>query len=401
MSDSTPDSSAHHLITQLIHQRSPLPSGFSAATTPIHKASSVFFASMADLRARNWQADYDYSYGLHGTPTTFELADRIARLEGGQYCLLAPSGLSALSVVNLALLRQGDEVLLPDNVYAPALDLVKRLMAQYGVSYRLYDPLQPEQLELRGNTRLLWLEAAGSVTMEFPALRALIAKAKAHNVLTALDNTWGAGLAFCAFDYEIDISIHALTKYPSGGADVLMGSIVTRDRALHLQLKDVHAQLGIGIAANDAELVLRNLPTLLLRYQQQDQHARQLADWLADQAPIAQVLHPARPDSAGYAEWLAVCGHSNLAAGLFSVIFKPEISQAQVDDFCDALRLFKIGFSWGGPVSLVMAYRLDGIRPKGSAHLQRGCLVRFSVGLENVADLQQDLSQALQQLGHI
>lgn len=391
MSESSPD----HLITQLIHQRSPLPTGFMAATTPIHKASSVFFGSMADLRARDWQADYDYSYGLHGTPTTFELADRIARLEGGQYCLLAPSGLSALSVVNLALLKHGDEVLLPDNVYAPGLDLVKRLMAQYGISYCLYDPLLPEQLEIHAHTRLLWLEAAGSITMEFPALRALIAKAKAHGVLTALDNTWGAGLAFCAFDYAVDISVHALTKYPSGGADVLMGSIVTRDRALHLQLKDVHAQLGIGIAANDAELVLRNLPTLLLRYQQQDQNARQLAEWLANQPQIAQVLHPARLDNAGYAEWLAVCGQTDLAAGLFSVIFRAEISQAQVDQFCDALRLFKIGFSWGGPISLVMGYNVQAIRPQQPAHLQHGCLVRLSIGLENLNDLQQDLAQAL------
>ena len=366
-----------------------------AATTPIHKASSVFFGSMADLRARDWQADYDYSYGLHGTPTTFELADRIARLEGGQYCLLAPSGLSALSVVNLALLKHGDEVLLPDNVYAPGLDVVKRLMAQYGITYRLYDPLQPEQLELRNNTRLLWLEAAGSITMEFPALRALMTKAKAHGVQTALDNTWGAGLAFCAFDYAVDISVHALTKYPSGGADVLMGSIVTRDRALHLQLKDVHAQLGIGIAANDAELVLRNLPTLLLRYRQQDQNARQLAQWLSQQPQIAQVLHPARPDNVGYAEWLAVCGQTDMAAGLFSVIFRAEISQAQVDGFCDALRLFKIGFSWGGPISLVMGYSVQAIRPQQPAHLQQGCLVRLSIGLENLNDLQQDLAQAL------
>jgi cystathionine beta-lyase len=231
--------------------------------------------------------------------------------------------------------------------------------------------------------------------MEFPALRALIAKAKARGVLTALDNTWGAGLAFCAFDYAVDVSVHALTKYPSGGADVLMGSIVTRDRALHLQLKSVHAQLGIGIAANDAELVLRNLPTLLLRYRQQDQHARQLADWLAQQPQIAQVLHPARPDNAGYAEWQAVCRQTDLAAGLFSVVFQSEITQAQVDQFCDALQLFKIGFSWGGPVSLVMGYSLQRIRPQQPAHLQHGCLVRLSIGLEHVLDLQQDLAQAL------
>lgn len=381
--------------TQLIHHPYQAPAGFAAMTVPIHKASTVFFESIAQMRATDWRVGQPYSYGLHGTPTTYTLEARIATLEGGKHCLLAPSGLSAIAIVNLSLLQQGDEVLIPDNVYGPNRDLLNRLLTQYGVTTRLYDPLHAEQLELRHNTRLLWLEAAGSITMEFPDVVGLVTRAKAAGVLTVLDNTWGAGLAFCPFDHDVDISVHALTKYPSGGGDVLMGSIVCQDDALFDRLKITHGQLGIGVAANDVELVLRNLPSLALRYDAQDYSGKMLAMWCATQPEIAQVLHPALPESAGHAYWQQVCGATERAAGLFSVMFASHYGQAQVDAFCDALRLFKIGYSWGGPISLVMPYPLSAIRQQPTPHLVQGHLVRFSVGLEQVADLQADLQQAL------
>lgn len=381
--------------TQLIHHPYQAPAGFAAMTVPIHKASTVFFESIAQMRATDWRVGQPYSYGLHGTPTTYTLEARIATLEGGKHCLLAPSGLSAIAIVNLSLLQQGDEVLIPDNVYGPNRDLLNRLLTQYGVTTRLYDPLHAEQLELRLNTRLLWLEAAGSITMEFPDVVGLVTRAKAAGVLTVLDNTWGAGLAFCPFDHGVDISVHALTKYPSGGGDVLMGSIVCQDDALFDRLKITHGQLGIGVAANDVELVLRNLPSLALRYDAQDHSGKRLAMWCATQPEIVQVLHPALPESAGHAYWQQVCGATERAAGLFSVMFASHYGQAQVDAFCDALRLFKIGYSWGGPISLVMPYPLSAIRQQPTPHLVQGHLVRFSVGLEQVADLQADLQQAL------
>ena len=380
--------------TELIHHPYQAPAGFAAMTVPVHKASTVFFESIAQMRATDWRVGQPYSYGLHGTPTTYTLEARIATLEGGKHCLLAPSGLSAIAIVNLGLLKSGDEVLIPDNVYGPNRDLLYSLLANYGVSTQVYDPLHADRLELRSHTRLLWLEAAGSITMEFPDLQGLIARAKQAGVLTALDNTWGAGLAFCPFDHGVDVSVHALTKYPSGGGDVLMGSIVCQDDDLFGSLKITHGQLGIGVAANDVELVLRNLPSLALRYDAQDATAKTLAQWCSAQPEIAQVLHPALPESAGYTYWQQVCGATGRSAGLFSVIFAPQYSQAQVDQFCDALRLFKIGYSWGGPISLVMPYHLPAIRRQPTPHLVQGCLVRFSIGLEDIADLQADLQQA-------
>jgi cystathionine beta-lyase len=247
--------------------------------------------------------------------------------------------------------------------------------------------------------------------MEFVPLAQLARVCRERGVTTALDNTWGAGLAFNGFDLGqgerrvagsgADIVVHALTKYPSGGGDVLMGSIVTRDDALHLRIKLTHMRLGFGVGANDAEAVLRSLPSLPLRYRAHDRAARELAGWLRDRPEIAQLLHPAFEGSPGHAHWQALCtggdaGSEGLAAGLFSVVFHERYSPAQVDAFCDALRLFKLGYSWGGPISLVVPYDVSSMRSAGLGTWQhKGVLVRFSVGLEAVQDLQADLEQAL------
>ena len=383
------------LITGLIHHSYQPPAGWDAVPPGVFKASTVVFPSVAALRARSYTAKTGYTYGLRGTPTTYLLEERLAALEGGKFCILSPSGLAAIMNVNLGLLKQGDELLLPNNVYFPSSDLAASVLAGWGISHQFYDPMNPADLAARINdrTRLVWVEAPGSVTMEFPDLPGLVAAARARGVLVALDNTWGAGLAFRAFDLGVDIVMQALTKYPSGGADVLMGSVVTIDEALHLKMLKVHGQLGLGVAANDAEFILRNLPTMALRYHAHDAASRTLAAWLGQQSAVTQVLHPALPGAPGHAHWAASC---TAAAGLFSVMLDERLSVAQVDAFVDALQLFKIGYSWGGPVSLVVPYDLATMRDDRSA--LPGHLVRFSIGLEAVADLQADLAQALLKL---
>lgn len=383
------------LTTSLIHHPYQPPGGFGAVQPGVHKASTVLFPNVAALRSRSWKSRSGYTYGLHGTPTTFTLEQRLATLEGGSHCLLAPSGLAAITMVNVALLKQGDEVLLPSNVYGPAREQARTLLAGWGITHQLYDPMDAASLRsmLSERTKLVWLEAPGSVTMEFPDLHGLVAAARERGVLTALDNTWGAGIAFRAFDLQIDIVMHALTKYPSGGGDVLMGAVVTRDELLYHRIAQAHGRLGVGVGANDAETVLRSLPSMALRYHAHDQAARQLAGWLGGQEVVRRVLHPALPGSPGHEHWAATCG---AAAGLFSVLLDPGLPPQQVDAFCDALRLFKLGYSWGGPLSLVVPYELSVLRDKDCG--LQGHLVRFSIGLENVADLKADLGQALRQL---
>ena len=388
------------LATSLIHHPYLPPAGFAAPQPGVHKASTVIFENTAALRARQWKSKTGYTYGLHGTPTTFTLEERIATIEGGRHALLAPSGLAAIALVAIALLKSGDEVLLPDNVYGPSKDLAANELAGWGIAHRFYDPLDAASLHgaIGPRTRLVWLEAAGSVTMEFPDLAGLIDAARSRGVVTALDNTWGAGIAFCPFDIAapdgrrlaVDISMQALTKYASGGGDVLMGSVVTRDDALHLKLKAAHMRLGLGVGANDGELVLRSLPTLPLRYAAADAAARGLAAWLGSRPEIARVLHPALPGAPGHEHWQASCG---AAAGLFSVVFDERYAPARVDAFVDALKLFRIGYSWAGPLSLAVPYHVRGMRNRSWPH--GGVLVRFSVGLEDVQDLIGDLSQAL------
>ncbi len=401
-------------ITALIHHPYTPPAGFEAPQQGVFKASTVYFPTVADMRQREWKDKSAYTYGLHGTPTTYTLEERLCTLEGGAQCVLVPSGLAALATVALAVLRSGDEVLLPDNAYGPNKALAEGELRHYGISHQFYDPMSPQDLasKISPRTRLVWLEAPGSVSMEFPDLPEMVRLCQAQGVLCALDNTWGAGLAFKPFDLlgdapaagqrgslAVDISAHALTKYPSGGGDVLMGSIITQDPALHLKIKLCHMRLGLGVAANDAETVLRSLPSIDLRYKAHDQTARALAAWWQAQPQCAQLLHPAFDGSPGHAHWQAVCERTpgqGLAAGLFSVMIDRRYSQAQVDAFCDNLNLFKIGYSWGGPVSLVVPYDLASMRQAWPAHLQRGTLVRFSTGLESAEDLMHDLIQATQ-----
>ena len=394
--------------TSLIHHPYQAPAEFEAPQVGVFKASTVIFPNVAAMRTREWMDKSAYTYGLHGTPTTFTLEERLATLEGGRHCILTPSGLAAIAHVDFALLKTGDEVLIPDNAYAPNKALAEGELAQFGITHQVYDPMDVNDLAARitERTRLVWLEVAGSVTMEFPDLVALVKLCKSRGVLCALDNTWGAGLAFNAFDLTpgqdelaVDLTIHALTKYPSGGGDVLMGSIVTRSDELARVLKLSHMRLGTGVGANDAEAVLRALPSLSLRYKAQDHAARTLATWCALQPTFKQVLHPALVSGVGHAHWQQLCvtlqNPEGLAAGIFSVVMDTCYTSQQVDAFCDALQLFKIGYSWGGPMSLVMPYNMSSDRARTVSHMQRGRVVRFCIGLENVTDLQNDIKRAI------
>ncbi len=394
------------MTTELIHHAYTPPAGFAAPQFAVHKASTVIFDHVAAMRKRDWKNKDGYTYGLHGTPTSFVLEAKIATLEHAKHCLLVPSGLAAVAVVDMALCSVGGEVLLPSNVYGPSVALAKEELARFGISHRFYDPMQPQQLAdmIAANTQLVWVEAPGSITMEFCPLDELLQVCKAKGVRTAMDNTWGAGLAFNGFDVDgfglgADVVIQALTKFPSGGGDVLMGSICTRDDDLAIILKGTYMRTGYGVGMNDVEGILRGLPSIELRYDAQDRSARSLATWLQGRAEIAQVLHPALASGVGHEHWARLCGKVDRAAGLFSVVFDPRYSQLQIDAFCDSLQFFKLGYSWAGPMSLVVPYDMALLRNNWPANgVARGCLVRFSMGLERVEDLQADLARALDAL---
>jgi cystathionine beta-lyase len=228
--------------------------------------------------------------------------------------------------------------------------------------------------------------------MEVPDLRAICAAAQARGIPVALDNTWSAGLALRGFDVGADIVMHALSKYQSGGSDVLMGAVITRDQALNDRIAASHMRLGMGVGADDAYLVLRGLETMKVRFDAHDASARKVAAWLKGRPEIAKVLHPAFEDCPGHDVWRR---DFTGAGGLFSVIFDARYSGEQVDRFVEALELFGIGYSWGGTHSLAVPYRMQGMR---RAWPVTGPLVRLNIGLEGTDDLIADLEQALGKL---
>lgn len=384
--------------TSLIHSDYQPPAGFGAFPPAIHHASTVLFPNVAALRSGNWKDKSAYTYGLHGTPTTFTLEARLAEIEGGTDCLLAPSGLAAIAMVDFALLKTGDDILLPDNIYNPNRVLGNWLQESMGITARYYDPLAGAGIAelIRPNTRLIWTEAPGSVSMEVPDLPAICAAAKARGVVVALDNTWSAGIALRAFDLGVDIVVQALTKYQSGGADVLMGAVITRgtgqDGGLHDRLSLSHMRLGYGVGADDAYLVMRGLPTMKLRFDAHDAGARKVAAWLKERPEITKVLHPAFADCPGHETWKR---DFTGAGGLFSVLFDARYTEEQTDRFVDSLKLFKIGYSWGGPNSLCIPYRIQAMR---RGWPDQGTLVRFNIGLEEPGDLIADIEAALASL---
>lgn len=405
------------LATQLINHPYQAPEGFSAPQPAVHKASSIFLPSMEEARSRSPIDHNTYTYGTHGTPTSHTLEQRLCTLEGGTHALLYPNGLAAIAGVHLALLKPDDEVLLPHHIYGPNKTLAENELKRWGIRCNHYEATDTNDLaaKITDKTRLVWLEAAGSNTLEFPDLTTQVQLCQSKGILTALDSTWGAGIAYRPFDLQrshsetdaigVDISVHALTKYPSGGGNVLMGSVITRDEALFGKLATCHMHLGYTVGMNDAEVILQGLSHMHLRYAASDHNARAIAQWCTQQKQFVQVLHPALPQSVGHEHWKNHCctpeQPEGAAAGLVSVIVDARYTLQQIDAFCESLQLFKIAYSWGGPNSLVMSYDLNTMRNSYPKHLKQGTLVRFSTGLEHADDLLADLTQALKHLSHL
>ena len=376
----------------------------------VYKASTVYFANVAAMRARDWKHKLGYTYGLHGTPTTFMLEERIAALEGGKHCILVPSGLAAIANVGMALLKSGDEVLIPDNAYGPTKAFAEGELKNWGISHQLYDAMNPADLQARigPQTKLVWLEAPGSVTMEFVPLAHLAHICRERGVTTALDNTWAGGLAFNGFDLGhgerrvagsgADVVVHALTKYPSGGGDVLMGAMVTRDDELHQRLKLTHMRVGWGVGGNDAEAdpALVAQPAAAVSRPR----CRSARSWRpgcsAARKSRSCFIRPSKARQAMSTGARSVAATTAWPPGLFSVVFDERYSTAQVDAFCDALEAVQARLFLGRPGEPggALQHRVHAQRAAGS-WTHKGILVRFSVGLEAVEDLRADLEQAL------
>ena len=379
------------LETRLLHSQSVDKTGFNVLPTAVNRGSTVFFNNTSAQRADVNALGLDYSYGLHGNPTQYQLAKQLAMIEGALHTLVVPSGLNAIALVGLSLLKTGDHWLIPDNVYNPTYQLAKLWKADFGIEFDVYNPTNISHVSdtIRSNTKLIWIEAPGSLTFEIPDIAALVELCKTKHITSAIDNTWSAGLSFKPFDHEIDISIQALTKYQGGHSDVIMGSISCNNTPLFARIENRNRLLGIGVSPDDCSLVLRGLHTLHLRYHAQAKSAVTLAQWLLNHPSIERVLHPALPSCDSHTLWKKYFTGS---ASIFSFTLKSPLSDSDACSIVDRLNVFKIGYSWGGPESLALAMP---IQPERAKRLNTGTIIRLAVGLENVDDLKQDLSNAL------
>ncbi len=347
MSDRSHSDASRYLQTLAVQPELDIAPGFDSFSTPTYRGSTVVFRNLDELRAYGDPTKTYWRYGLHATPTSEALCQQLAQIEGGRQTLLLPSGMGAISLVYFAFLKSGDDVLVPDNVYGPNRDHGEWLAREFGVSVRYYHPMAGASIAsmIQPNTKLIWLEAPGSVTMEVPDTEAIVAAAKVRGVLTAIDNTWSAGVYFQPFAKGIDISVQALTKYQSGGSDVLMGAVITADESVHNRLKRTRMVMGWGVSADDCFLVLRGMASMPVRLAAHDRSAREIAEWLTKRPEVTRVLHPALPDCPGHAEWRR---DFTGASGLFSIILHSRFGREQVDAFVEALKLYAIGWSWAG-----------------------------------------------------
>ena len=379
--------------TKLLDPKPQARQDYASLATPVYRGSTVVFDDQAAVTDDWRQADKGYSYGLYGTPTTLELASRIAGIEGARETFIVPGGQAAIALIYLAYCQAGSHALVPHSAYGPNKAMAEGLMRGLNVEVEPYDPMIGAGISdlIRENTALIWCESPGSVTMEIQDVPAIVKAAHAKDVAVALDNTYAAGVMFDAFAHGVDVSMQALTKYVGGHSDLLLGSVSARDDAAYAKLGPIYQQLGLAVSPDDCSLALRGLQTLAVRLDALEKATLRVANWLTNHPQIDEVYHPALPSCPGHDVWARDFKGST---SVFSFTFKDTVNATKVVDFINALTVFKIGMSWGGINSLAVVY----------PNLQRpdqdfgGRIVRLNIGLEAPDDLIADLDQATKAL---
>lgn len=363
--------------------------------TPVWRASTVLFDSVADLREATRNPNGQLYYGRRGTPTQWTLADALTELEpGAAGTMLYPSGVAAIAGALLSVLAPGDELLMVDSTYEPTRAFCRHVLAPMGISTRFYDPMAGAGIAdmLSPKTRAIFMESPGSLTMEVQDIPAIVAVAKANGIVTLLDNTWATPLLFPAIAHGVDLSILACTKYVVGHSDVMMGSVTAGPERWE-QLRRTAQLHGQYVSPDDAWLAARGLRTLAVRLKLHEQNALEVARWLAGRPEVARVLHPALADCPGHDIWAR---DFSGASGLFSFVLKGGDDAARAR-LIDGLAHFGIGFSWGGYESLALPVDPAGLRTATSWHAE-GPVIRLHIGLEDPADLIADLESGLRRL---
>ncbi|WP_349607093.1 cystathionine beta-lyase [Cupriavidus sp. DF5525] len=380
--------------TRLLHAGAPsLRDGAGPVNVPVVRTSTVRFASNAELDDRHHRraaGERVASYGRHGLDTHQALEDALCTLEGGHRAFLAPSGLSAITLVLVGLLGPGDHALVSDSVYSPLRRVDKTLLQRLGITLQYFSPGRDDLAALiQPQTKLVYLESPSSLLYEVLDLPRLAGIAREHDIPVAVDNTWSGGWFLQPLTLGANVSIQASTKYIAGHSDVMQGAVIVDSAALAERIATAHEALGLTIGADDAYLALRGLRTLPVRLAQHQRNATEIAKWLQTQPQVERVFYPALPDDPGHALWQR---DFSGASGLVSFTLRHADSKAAAA-FVDALRLFALGASWGGYESLALVAAPERLR-EHSAWQGNEPVVRLHVGLEDPQDLIVDLDQA-------
>jgi cystathionine beta-lyase len=354
---------------------------------PVFHGSTVLYPTAEDLHAHR----SEFQYGRHGTPTTRALQDVLMALEGPQ-CAgagLVPSGLSAISTTLLAVAKAGDHILVCDNAYRPTRNFCQGMLARYGVEITYFDPLIGAGIEklFKPNTRAVLVEAPGSQSFEMPDIPAIAAVAHANGALVIDDNTWATPLYHRSLELGVDISMQAGTKYIGGHSDIMFGTISANAKAWPILTENIRL-LGVCAGPDDVYLALRGMRTLSVRLAQHHRSGLEMARWLAARPEVQRVLHPALESDPGHAIWKR---DFTGASGMFSIVLQPKPQKA-VDAMLDSLKLFGMGFSWGGFESLAIPFDCSAYRT-ATKWAPGGPTLRLHIGLENVEDLKADLER--------
>jgi cysteine-S-conjugate beta-lyase len=386
-----PGSDKRKLSTRIAHAGRDRKLTLGGVNPVVQRASTVLVESADKLFAPgNW------TYGRHGSATHEALKQAMMELEDAQHCALVASGLMACTVPFLAFASSGAHVLVGDNTYGPTRRFCDRTLKPLDVETEYFDTTCGADIEklIRPNTRMIFLESPGSMTFEVADLKAIAAVAKAKNVVTVLDNTWSGGVFLKPLALGMDVSVQANTKYVSGGADVINGAILTNHEKLISRVKEVVADIGSYVSADDAFTTLRGLRTLAVRMEKHQASAMEVALFLKKHMGVQRVLHPALPDDPGHELWERDFTGSS---GLFGLVLK-QVPTRQVHAFLDSLELFGLGFSYGGFESLAIHCDPQ-LKRTTTVPNYGGPLIRISIGLEEPADLIADLAQALEKAG--
>lgn len=362
-----------------------------AVNTPVYRASTILFPTLAALEAKEGTK---LRYGRRGTPTTHALEDAVCALEKADRALLAPSGVSAISTILMSFAEPGAHILMTDSAYGPARKFCEFTLRRFGIETTYYDPTVGAGIEalIRPETKLIWMESPGSQTFEVQDVSAIAKVARRHGIVTAIDNTWSGGYFCQPLTQGVDISIQAGTKYISGHSDLLLGTIACR--AEHYdRLRETYLRFGVCVGADDAFLALRGLRTMAVRMAHHHESGLKVANWLLQQEEVCRVMHPGLPGDPGHALWQQ---QFTGASGLFGFVLRP-VDRPALGRMFDGLSLFGMGSSWGGFESLLVPSNPSVYRT-ATTWAPGGQTVRIHVGLEDPADLIAELRAAFDRL---